>query len=101
MKAKSPAQRLALSLVRTYQIVLSPLLGGSCRFYPSCSHYTMEAIERWGPRRGAWLGRTRVLLSRAFGGRGYDPVPENLPEHEDFGGAARRQEKIRTAGVTH
>jgi putative membrane protein insertion efficiency factor len=95
------ARWTALFVVRAYQVVLSPFLGGNCRFHPSCSNYAIEAIERWGARRGVWLGLKRVLRCRPFGGRGYDPVPENWPERGEFRNAAKRAEEIRAAGVTH
>lgn len=68
--------RPALALIRVYQAYLSPRLGIACRFEPSCSHYTYDAIERFGLIRGAWLGLRRLLRCRPLGGHGYDPVPE-------------------------
>jgi putative membrane protein insertion efficiency factor len=62
-------------LVRGYQIVLSPLLGGRCRFAPSCSHYAIEALERHGALRGLWLTIRRVGRCHPWGGSGVDPVP--------------------------
>lgn len=62
--------------VTVYQKVGSPLLGGHCRFEPSCSRYAREAIERHGARRGGWLAMTRLARCRPGGGAGYDPVPE-------------------------
>jgi len=61
--------------VRGYQVVLSPFLGGACRFHPSCSHYACEAIERHGALRGAGLALRRLLRCRPFSSGGYDPVP--------------------------
>lgn len=65
-----------LLLVRLYQAALSPLLGGACRFHPSCSHYAIEAIERHGAARGAWMALKRVLRCHPFAAGGFDPVPE-------------------------
>ena len=70
------AARVSLLLIRFYQRAVSPGLGRVCRFEPSCSHYTYEAIERLGLFRGMWLGVRRLLRCRPFGGSGYDPVPE-------------------------
>ena len=62
-------------LIRGYQLLVSPLLPPSCRFYPSCSHYAAEAIARHGPWRGARLAARRLLRCHPWGGGGYDPVP--------------------------
>lgn len=72
------AVRLLLAALRAYQVFLSPLLGGACKFYPSCSHYAAEAVARHGARRGAWLALRRLLRCRPFSPGGYDPVPESL-----------------------
>jgi len=61
--------------IRGYQYLISPLLGNNCRFYPSCSHYTLEAIETHGPLRGSWLGLKRILRCHPFSEGGIDPVP--------------------------
>jgi putative membrane protein insertion efficiency factor len=63
-------------LIRTYQFLLSPLLGNHCRFYPSCSHYAVEAIERHGPWRGSLLAVRRILRCHPWHPGGIDPVPE-------------------------
>jgi hypothetical protein len=63
-------------LIRLYQITLSPILGGACRFEPSCSAYALEAVERHGAVRGARLALARLLRCHPFGAAGYDPVPE-------------------------
>ncbi|MGD9690100.1 MAG: membrane protein insertion efficiency factor YidD [Phycisphaerales bacterium] len=68
-------QRAAIVLVRGYQVTLGPFLGGRCRFYPSCSHYAIEAIREWGAVRGTWLAIRRVGRCHPLGAGGYDPVP--------------------------
>jgi putative membrane protein insertion efficiency factor len=64
-----------VALVRGYQVVLSPLLPASCRFYPSCSAYAIEALERHGALRGSWLTLRRLARCHPFHAGGYDPVP--------------------------
>lgn len=66
---------LILALIRFYQSCLSPLLPAGCRYFPTCSHYAYEAVERWGWRRGIRLTCQRLLRCRPWGGKGYDPVP--------------------------
>jgi putative membrane protein insertion efficiency factor len=68
--------RTALILfVRAYQVALSPLLPASCRYYPSCSTYAIEALERHGALRGGWLTLRRLARCNPFRPGGYDPVP--------------------------
>jgi putative membrane protein insertion efficiency factor len=62
--------------IRFYQSAISPLLGPTCRFTPSCSNYTLEAIEEWGIFKGSWLGLKRIFRCHPWGGHGYDPVPK-------------------------
>jgi hypothetical protein len=64
-----------IGLVRAYQVALSPLLPGSCRYMPSCSQYAIEAVERFGAARGSWLAARRLLRCNPFGSHGHDPVP--------------------------
>ena len=59
--------------VRVYQVVLSPLLGGQCRFHPSCSQYFIDAVRKYGPVRGSWKGLCRIARCHPFGASGYDP----------------------------
>ena len=66
---------LVLAVLRGYQLVLSPLLGGACRYYPSCSKYTYEAVERYGWIRGSWMGIKRIGRCHPFARGGFDPVP--------------------------
>ena len=64
-----------IGLVRLYQLVISPLLGPRCRFWPSCSSYTMEAIQVHGPLRGGWLFARRIVRCHPGSSGGIDPVP--------------------------
>ena len=64
-----------LGLIKFYQACLSPLIPSSCRFYPSCSAYAYEAVERWGTWRGFRLALGRLMRCRPYGGHGFDPVP--------------------------
>ncbi len=68
-------RRLAMLLIRGYQRVISPALPASCRFTPSCSQYTLEAIGRYGVVRGGWLGARRLMRCHPFNPGGFDPVP--------------------------
>ena len=61
--------------IKIYQIIISPLLGPSCRFTPTCSQYAVEAIQKYGPFKGSWLSFKRILKCHPWGGSGYDPVP--------------------------
>lgn len=69
------AEKFLISLIRLYQIILSPFFGQQCRFTPSCSEYTRQAIERHGAGRGSWLGIRRIVRCQPFCKGGYDPVP--------------------------
>ncbi len=62
-------------LVRGYQVALSPLLPSSCRYYPTCSHYAIEALEKHGALRGGWLALKRIARCHPFRPGGFDPVP--------------------------
>jgi putative membrane protein insertion efficiency factor len=68
-------RRLAVGLIVIYQHTVSPLLGPACRYEPTCSEYTREAIEKYGVVRGAWLGVRRIGRCHPFHEGGYDPVP--------------------------
>lgn len=67
---------LLLAMIRTYQWMLSPLLGGQCRFEPSCSRYAALCIARFGPLAGVWLAVRRVARCHPFCDGGHDPPPE-------------------------
>jgi len=67
--------RMLILFVRCYQWTLSPFLGQRCRFWPSCSNYTIQALERYGARRGGWMGLRRLLRCAPWSEGGIDPVP--------------------------
>jgi putative membrane protein insertion efficiency factor len=62
-------------LIKIYQLVISPILPPSCRFTPTCSHYSLEALKKHGLVKGGWLSLKRILRCHPWGGSGYDPVP--------------------------
>jgi putative membrane protein insertion efficiency factor len=67
--------RFFIILIRLYQILLSPILGASCRYTPTCSQYGLEAIRKYGPFKGGWLTLKRIGRCNPWGGHGHDPVP--------------------------
>ncbi|MHB1206825.1 MAG: membrane protein insertion efficiency factor YidD [Rhodospirillaceae bacterium] len=78
-----PGRMLSTSLValiRGYQVMVAPMIGPRCRFAPSCSHYTAEAISIHGPGAGLRLGVKRILKCHPWGGAGFDPVPPAFSE---------------------
>lgn len=62
-------------LIKFYQLAISPWLGKNCRYQPTCSHYTLEALKVHGIFKGSYLGIKRILSCHPWGGSGYDPVP--------------------------
>ncbi|WP_026693577.1 membrane protein insertion efficiency factor YidD [Peribacillus kribbensis] len=69
-------KKLLLALFRFYQLAISPLKPPSCRFYPTCSHYGIEAVQRFGALKGGYLTIKRILKCHPFHPGGFDPVPE-------------------------
>lgn len=69
-------KRIIIALIRFYQLALSPLKQPTCRFSPTCSQYSIEAIERFGVIKGTYLSVRRILKCHPFHEGGYDPVPE-------------------------
>jgi uncharacterized protein len=81
---RSAGVTTALFALRFYKAYLSMLFAGSCRFEPTCSQYSYEAIERFGVARGTWLTLKRLARCQPFSRRfGYDPVPEDWPVPEN------------------
>ena len=62
-------------LIKLYQWIISPILGPKCRYTPTCSNYALQAIKKYGPLKGVWLGIKRISRCHPWGGHGYDPVP--------------------------
>lgn len=71
-------KRLIISLIAAYQYFLSPLIGNRCRFHPSCSRYTREAVEKHGALAGSLLGLRRICRCHPFHEGGIDPVPDQV-----------------------
>ena len=76
MNRFNPFAWLAIIIVRFYQLFISPLLGPRCRFYPTCSHYTIDAIKQHGVLCGTWLAFKRIIRCHPANPGGVDPVPE-------------------------
>jgi putative membrane protein insertion efficiency factor len=70
-------RKLLILPIRFYQLAISPMLGSRCRYTPTCSEYSIEAIERFGVLRGGALSLKRLFSCHPWGGSGYDPVPED------------------------
>jgi putative membrane protein insertion efficiency factor len=68
-------KKVALQLIELYQLTISRVVPPSCRFTPTCSQYTYEAIEKYGFFKGGWLGARRIARCHPFNPGGYDPVP--------------------------
>ncbi len=68
-------QKLFLGIIWVYQHLISPITPASCRYTPTCSNYAIEAIKKYGPFKGGWMGLKRIGRCHPWGGSGYDPVP--------------------------
>jgi len=66
---------IMIGLVKFYQKVISPLFPASCRYTPTCSTYSLQALKKYGPFKGGWLSLKRFLSCNPWGGHGFDPVP--------------------------
>ena len=67
-------RKLIVAILRLYKVALSPMLPSACRYYPSCSDYMREAVEKYGPARGMWMGIKRISRCHPFHQGGLDPV---------------------------
>jgi putative membrane protein insertion efficiency factor len=67
--------QVAILAIRLYRKTISPYLPSACRYSPTCSHYTEEAMRQYGLKRGGWLGLKRLARCNPWGSQGYDPVP--------------------------
>ena len=65
---------LLIQLVLLYRVTLGRVMGGQCRFHPSCSQYAIDAVTKYGALRGSWRAAKRVARCHPFGGKGYDPA---------------------------
>ncbi len=92
-------RRLAVLPIRFYQLCISPLLPRACRFYPSCSHYAIEAVEQHGIVRGFGLAAWRILRCHPWCAGGFDPVPPS--RHSTKGAAAPHAKNAVTAPQEH
>jgi len=70
-------RKLIVAILRLYKLLLSPLLPSACRYYPSCSEYMRQAVEKHGVTRGLWMGAKRLLRCHPFHAGGLDPVPDS------------------------
>jgi len=93
---RSPLALVMRTLVLGYRYSLSPWLGHSCRFRPTCSEYALEAIDRHGALKGGWLTLRRLGRCHPWGGHGYDPVPP-----ETAAADAPRRPGIAVRGARH
>ncbi|HJV17085.1 MAG TPA: membrane protein insertion efficiency factor YidD [Bacillales bacterium] len=73
-------KRFFIMIIRFYQMVISPLKPPTCRFYPTCSHYGLEAVQRFGALKGGVLAIKRIFRCHPFHPGGIDPVPEKWPK---------------------
>ncbi|MBL4593219.1 MAG: membrane protein insertion efficiency factor YidD [Flavobacteriales bacterium] len=67
--------KIFVIIIRIYQLSISPILGQNCRYTPSCSQYSIEAINKYGPLKGGWLSLKRIFSCHPWGRHGHDPVP--------------------------
>ena len=81
-KVSVALRKVPIGVIKFYQTVLSPMLGPTCRFHPSCSHYAIDAITEHGIIKGCWLSIKRILKCHPLNDGGYDPVPEKKQKKE-------------------
>ncbi|WP_230976299.1 membrane protein insertion efficiency factor YidD [Pseudothauera nasutitermitis] len=89
----NPLRALLRGLIRGYQLFISPLLGPRCRFYPTCSHYALEALDTHGVLKGSWLALRRILRCHPWNAGGFDPVPPRAGTREGDCGCGHGHER--------
>lgn len=77
------SSHILIGLVRTYQFAISPLIGSRCRLQPTCSHYTVEALSRFGIIKGSWMALKRILKCHPLNPGGSDPVPQKTDDNRE------------------
>lgn len=82
MEKGSPMRTVLILLIKFYSYTLSPFLGNNCRFYPTCSSYSIEALNKHGVLKGIWLSMRRLLRCHPWNDGGLDPVPDKKMEHK-------------------
>ena len=81
-KVSVTLRKIPIGLIKLYQIILSPMIGPTCRFQPSCSYYAINAITEHGLIKGCWLSLKRIVKCHPLNDGGYDPVPEKNQKKE-------------------
>jgi putative membrane protein insertion efficiency factor len=81
-KVSVALRKIPIGIIKLYQTVLSPMIGPTCRFHPSCSYYAIGAITEHGFIKGSWLSIKRILKCHPLNDGGYDPVPEKKQDKE-------------------
>ena len=76
-------KKILILLIKLYQKFISPMFPAKCRFYPTCSQYTLEAIKEYGANKGTYLGIKRILKCHPFHEGGYDPVPKRKNKNSE------------------
>lgn len=94
----APVRAVLLGAIGLYRLTLSGMLGGQCRFYPSCSHYGEQAIRTHGALKGSTLAAWRILRCNPFGKGGVDPVPSNV--YDNIMHARRVPRPVGSSGAT-
>jgi putative membrane protein insertion efficiency factor len=91
---------LLIGFLKAYRLVISPLYGNVCRYYPSCSAYALTAVQTHGAARGSWLATRRLLRCHPWARGGYDPVPGTDPQHDATAGQSHQHAHQHAHGVT-
>lgn len=77
-------RNICVVILKAYRALISPLYGDVCRYYPSCSHYTLQAIQQYGVIRGSWMGTRRIVRCHPWAEGGIDDVPKRSRERYEL-----------------